>query len=82
MKDREAWHAAVHGVTESDTTYGVNTHMIRHPKMAVCLLSVHPLLDQGLLHLHSTHLTELPTYLLPPQLVIVQFQIFFMSYIY
>ena len=33
------------------------------PKIAVLLLSVHPLLDQGLLHLHPTHLTDLPTYL-------------------
>ena len=24
VKDRETWHVAVHGVTESDTTYLVN----------------------------------------------------------
>ena len=39
--------------------------------MAVLLLSVHPLLDQHLLHLHPTHRTDLPTYLPWPQLVIV-----------
>ena len=31
--------------------------------MAMVLLSVHPLLDQCLLHLHPTHLPDLPTYL-------------------
>ena len=39
--------------------------------MAVLLLSVHPLLDQSLPHLHPTHMTDLPTYLPLPQLVIV-----------
>ena len=29
--------------------------------MAVLLLSVHSLLNQCLLHLHSTHLTDFPT---------------------
>ena len=37
--------------------------MIRPSKMAILLLSVHPLLNQCLLHLHATHLTNLPTYL-------------------
>ena len=32
--------------------------------MAVLLLSVHPLLDQCLCHLHPTHMTDLPTYTL------------------
>ena len=36
--------------------------MVRPLKMAVLLLSVPPLLDQCLLHLHPTHRTHLPTY--------------------
>ena len=39
--------------------------------MAVLLLLVYPLLSQYLLHLHPTHMTDLPTYLPLPQLVIV-----------
>ena len=45
--------------------------MVRPPKMAILLLSVHPLLHQGLLQLHPAHMTDLPTYLLRPQLVII-----------
>ena len=45
--------------------------MVRTVKMAVLLLSVHPLLDQCLLCLHPTHLTDLPAYLPQAQLVIV-----------
>ena len=37
--------------------------MVRPLKMVVLLLSVHPLLDQCLLPLHATHMTDLPTYL-------------------
>ena len=39
--------------------------------MAVLLLSVHPLPNECLLHLHPNHMTHLPTYLPPPQLVTV-----------
>ena len=41
----------------------VPAFMVRPLKMAVPLLSVHPLLDQCLLHLYPTHMTDLPTYL-------------------
>ena len=34
--------------------------MIRPPKMAVVLLSEHPLPDLSLLHLHPTHMADLP----------------------
>ena len=39
-----------------------------HPEMALLSLSVYPLLDQCLLHLHLTHTTD---FLPSPQLVIV-----------
>lgn len=35
--------------------------MIRPPKMAVLLLSVHPLFNQCLLHLHPPYMTDLPS---------------------
>ena len=35
--------------------------MIRPLKMAVLLLSAHPLLNHSLLHLYPTHMTELPS---------------------
>ena len=37
--------------------------MVRSLKVAVLLLSVRPRLDQCLLHLHPTHMTDVPTYL-------------------
>ena len=43
--------------------------MVRPLKMTVLLLSVHPLPNQCLLHLHPIHMTDLPANL--PQLVIV-----------
>ena len=33
--------------------------MVRPPKVAVLLVSVHPLPDQRQLHLHAAHLTDL-----------------------
>ena len=36
---------------------------VRSPSKVVLLLSVQPLLDQCLLKLHSTHITDFPTYL-------------------
>ena len=38
-------------------------YLVRSLKTAVLLLSLHPLPDQCLLHLHPTHLTDLLTYL-------------------
>ena len=40
--------------------YGGVERVVRPPKMAVVLLSVRPQLDQCLLHLHPTHMTDLP----------------------
>ena len=41
----------------------LSTCMVRPLKMAVPLLSVHPLPDQGLLHLYVRQRSELPTHL-------------------
>lgn len=43
--------------------------IFRSFKVAVLLLSIQPLLDQCLLHLHPTHRADLPTYLPLPQLI-------------
>ena len=45
--------------------------MVRPPKMPVVLLSVPPLPDQCLLHLHPTHMTHPPSSFPRPQLVII-----------
>lgn len=41
--------------------------MVLPPKMAARLLSVHPLLDRCLLHLHPTHMTYLLLIIEPNQ---------------
>ena len=41
----------------------VSKDMLRLPNMTVLLLSVHPLLDQSLLHLHPIHKTDIPSQL-------------------
>ena len=47
---------------ENDITCAL---VVRLLKTTVYLLSVHPLLEvKGLLHLHPTHRTDLPTYLI------------------
>lgn len=45
--------------------------MVRPFKMTVSLLSGHPLLNQCLLQLHPVLMTNLPTYLFLPQLLMV-----------
>ena len=41
----------------------VYIRMVRPLKMTVLLLSIHPMQDQCLFHLHYIHMTDLPTYL-------------------
>ena len=45
--------------------------MVRPFKVVALLFSVRPLLDHHLLHLHPTHLTDLPLHLPQAQLVTV-----------
>ena len=45
--------------------------MVRPLQVAVLLLSVHPLPDQCLLHLHPMQVTDFPSTCPGPQLVIV-----------
>ena len=49
----------------------LNVAWSSHPRWVYILISVHPLVDQCLLHPHRTHTTDLPTHLLLPQAVIV-----------
>ena len=47
------------------TQYTVRPLKMDLREQALVLISVHPLLDQALLHLHPTYLTDLFTYLTP-----------------
>ena len=48
--------------------HGMVDCMVRPLRMAVLLLSVHPLPDQCPLHLQPTHITDLPTPATEPML--------------
>ena len=47
------------------TQYTVRPLKMDLREQALVLISVHPLLDQALLHRHPTYLTDLVTYLTP-----------------